>query len=100
MKNILLALSVLISTQTFAATCKLSTVVGGGFNCHSVSTRLDVADQETCEAFARGTKDNRFFGVLEKNEIVVATKYTFKDKAAKLKVKKRIDFEDSEEICN
>lgn len=100
MKTLFIALTVLVSTQTFAATCKLASTVAGGFDCYGLSTKLEVADQEACEAFAKSTRDNRFFGIVEsKKERVISTKITYKDKAQRLKVKKAIVFEEYEDVC-
>lgn len=87
----------MVSSQTFAASCKLISKIHDGLGCYSLSTRLDVTDQAACEAFANNTKENRFFNLLEKKDVLSSTRYIFKDKSQKLKVKKTIEFE--EVVC-
>lgn len=100
MKTLIVALTLLVSTQTFAATCKLASTIGGSFDCYGLSTKFDVTDQEACEALAKSTNDNRFFGVVTaKKEFVVSTKYTYKDKSQRLKVKKAIEFTNYDDVC-
>lgn len=83
-------LTVLFSTQSFAARCIIIGAVKENSSCHRVSTRLDVSDQEACEAFAKSTKENRFFHILEKNETLISTSYKFKDFSNRIKIKKTI----------
>lgn len=97
MKTLLIALSVLISTQTFAAKCVISGAVQDGSSCHRLSTRLDVGDAEACEAFAKATKENRFFSILLKNEKLLSSSYKFVDHANKIKIKKTFEYESTDE---
>lgn len=96
MKTLMIVLTMVISTQTFAAKCVISGAVQQGHSCHSLSTRLDVADVESCEAFAKATRENRFFNILEKGDILLSSKYKFVDRPNRIKIKKKFTYQDSE----
>jgi methionine-rich copper-binding protein CopC len=96
MKTLLLALTMIISTQTFAAKCVISGTVQDGSSCHSLSTRLDVSDAETCEAFTKATVENRFFNILEKKEKLLSSSYKFVDRPNRIKIKKTFEHESTD----
>lgn len=98
MKTLLIAMTVLISSQAFAAKCKVSGLVKEGSTCVRISTRFELPDVESCESMARSTETNRFFGVMEPKDTLINTRYKFVDRAQKIKVIKTIDFL-SEEEC-
>ncbi len=97
MKTLLVTLSLLISAQSFAARCIITGAVKDKSFCHRVSTRLDVSDQEACEAFAKSTKENGFFNILENDETLLAASYKFKDFPNRIKVKKTFKYESTDE---
>ena len=96
MKTLLIAFSVFMTTQTFAAKCVISGTVQEGSSCHRISTRLDVGDAETCEEFTKTTRNNRFFNILEKKEKLLSSKYKFVDHANKIKIKKTFNYESTD----
>lgn len=88
MKTLLIALGILVTTQSFAAKCVISGFVKEASGCHHLSTRLDVSDVETCEAQTKATEHNRFFNILEKDEELLSVKFKFKDRLNGVKVKR------------
>lgn len=97
MNTLLVIFTLLISTQSFAARCIIIGDVKEKSTCHRVSTRLDVSDQEACEAFAKSTKENRFFNILDKNETLLSASYKFKDFPNRIKIKKTFNYESKDE---
>ena len=102
MKTLLIALSLLITSQTFAAKCTISGLVKDGMSCHRLSTRLDVSDVEACEAYTKATEHNKFFNIMEGKQELLSARYKFVDRPNRTKVKKEfmITSEDLYEICN
>jgi|GEM_PF-7108046 len=96
MKTLLILCSLIISTQSFGAKCVIKGGVQNGSSCHHLSTRLDVSDVEACEAFAKSAKENRFFNILEKNEILLSSGYKFVDRQNHIKVKKTFKYESTD----
>lgn len=68
-----------------------------GMDCHWLSTRFEVSSEEDCKALAQATKESGFFQIMDEGEILLFTRYKFKDK--KIKVKKTLTFDDSKS-CN
>lgn len=101
MKTLLFALSMLITSQTFAAKCSVSGLVKDGMSCFRISTRLDVSDVEACEAYTKATEQNRFFNILEKKQTLLSARYKFVDRPNRVKVKKEfmLTQEDLEDLC-
>ena len=101
MKTLLITGLLMMSASTFAATCKIdATVLTGTEQCTGFSTKFDVDTPEVCKSIAQGTRANRFFGILEGKEEVLKVTYKFKRTGKeKLKVKERIVFIDTTDIC-
>lgn len=97
MKTIILLLT-LSTTSAWAAKCRLSGTVGGGFDCYRIITTLSVDTVEGCEAFAKSTKDNRFFNLIEKKETLISTKFSFKERGQK-RIRGKFQFDDNV-TCN
>ena len=97
MKTIILML-LLMSTSAWAGKCRLAGTVGGGFECYRIVTTLSVDTVEGCEAFAKSTKDNRFFNLIEKKETLLSTKYSFKVRGEK-RIRGKLHF-DENVTCN
>ena len=70
-----------MTTQSFAAKCILTGQVHEGDSCSKISTRIDVSDLNACEGYARATKSNKFFGLVEDGHHLVATDYSFKSES-------------------
>ena len=101
MKTILLTLSMLITSQTFAAKCVISGLVKENNSCHRLSTRLDVSDVEACEAYTKATQQNRFFNILEKKQELLSVRFKSVDRPNRVKVKKEVKLteEDTLDLC-
>jgi hypothetical protein len=94
MKTIILTAIILSTSSTWAGRCHMIGTVNDGQDCHRLSTRISVDTAEACEAFARNTSGNRFFGLISGKAKLVATEYRFKERGSK-KMKKEIQFADS-----
>lgn len=98
MKTLLIALTVLFSSQSFAAKCRVSGLVKEGSTCVRITTRFEVEEVENCKALAKSTETNRFFSIMGPNDVLINTRYTFKDRPNKVKVRETIEFR-SEHEC-
>jgi hypothetical protein len=100
MKTLLMTLSLLITSQTFAAKCVISGLVIENKSCHRLSTRLDVSDVEACEAYTKATQQNRFFNLLDKKQELLSVRFKFVDRPNRVKVKKEFKLqEDASDLC-
>jgi len=96
MKTIIFIITLIMTTQSFAAKCILTGQVNEGESCSKISTRLDVGDLGACEGFAKSTVSNKFFGLVEKNQNLIATEYSFGNEA---KIEETI-VHNEEAVCN
>jgi hypothetical protein len=101
MKTLLFALSLLVTSQSFAAKCVISGLVLEGKSCHRLSTRLDVTDAEACEAYTKATQQNRFFNILEPKQELLSVRFKFVDRPNRVKLKKefKLTAEDTFDLC-
>lgn len=98
MKMILVAVALSLTSMSFGATCKLTGRVNGGFmNCYIISTKLKVDNEAACRSLAESTNSNRFFNIIENDDILLSTNLKFKDGSRK--VKERITFSEDDDDC-
>jgi hypothetical protein len=82
MKTIILLL-ILSTTTAWAGKCRISGAVSSGMSCYKISTSLAVDTAQACKAFAKSTKDNRFFNIMDNKEILISSKFSFKERGSK-----------------
>ena len=98
MKKLILVLTLLVSSQTFAAKCVVSGFIQERSSCHHLSTKWDLGTAEECEALALTAMDNHFFGIMSPGEKLLVTSYKFRDRVNEIKIKKKFKHS-STEVC-
>jgi hypothetical protein len=93
MKTIIFLL-LLSTTSAWAGKCRITGAVSAGMDCYRITTSMAVDSVEACEAFAKSTRDNRFFNIMEKKEILLSSKFSFKERGSK-KVSGKFHFDDN-----
>ena len=94
MKHLIFIITLIMTTQSFAAKCILTAQVNEGSSCSKISTRLDVSDLSACAEFAKSTRKNQFFGLVEKDQSLISTGYSYKDRSGEPKTEVLIVHDD------
>lgn len=95
MRILLIAFSIIVTAEAFAAKCVLTAQIKEGSSCSQLTTRVDVAEVEACEEFAKSTKLNQFFGTMSEDQELLSTSFTFKDRTDSEKFEKSLPFADN-----
>jgi hypothetical protein len=98
MKKLIIALSLLVSSHSFAAKCVVSGFIKERSSCYHLSTKWDMKTAQACEALALTAMDNKFFGLMESGDKLLVTTYKFVDRDNGITAKKKIKHS-STEVC-
>lgn len=90
MKTFLIML--VISTAAVAGECKLK---GKLVSDQTIETSFQTSDIDSCKSMAENTKTNNFYGLVEKEDLLVETSMTFKEEEIS---KETISFEDESSL--
>lgn len=98
MKKLIIALTLLVSSHSFAATCVVSGLIKERSSCYHLSTKWDMDTAEACEDLALTVVDNNFFGLMNSEENILVTSFKFRDRVNGIKIKKKFKHS-STEVC-
>jgi hypothetical protein len=88
MKKFMTCLILLFSFSAFAESCKLEVVVALAEDnvCETLRTNLAVSSFENCVALAKKIKEDRFFGILNKEDQISRISLTFAHKKEEIEI--------------